>query len=236
MARIDRTTASSRPRTTGIHHRGYPLPDREGLPSPYRAPADRAVARGNRDDHDVASMAADPGRHDVRGGRIHAPAPPLPRPATTNVRRRRSRPLRTWDGDMRRVVPAPPPLYNAWCAAIARRRAGPTSWARTSFAAYHASRETFQCAVLPGLLGEPAGWLDDELLRAALDDAIAELTGATGRRSSAWLASFTAAHGPPARRDPRPRGRSSRPSEPFGGDEQTVAQGGFDGREGIAPP
>ena len=95
------------------------------------------------------------------------------------------------------------------------------------FSAYHSWRETFQGSVLPRLLREPGGWLDDDLLRAALDDAIERTDGKTWGEIHRLLI----AH--PLASIPGLEPLFTAADIPFGGDEQTVAQGGFDGSLGF---
>ncbi len=59
---------------------GYPYLIGKDFHRPVPPPADRAVARGTRRSRRRVD-AADPGRHDVGGGRIDAPAPRRPRAA-----------------------------------------------------------------------------------------------------------------------------------------------------------
>ena len=97
------------------------------------------------------------------------------------------------------------------------------------FSAYHSWRESFQGSVLPRLLREPVGWLDDDLLRAALDDAIERTDGKTWGEIHRLLI----AH--PLASIPGLEPLFTAADVPFGGDEQTVAQGGFDGSLGFRP-
>jgi penicillin amidase len=146
--------------------------------------------------------------------------------------------LRDWDGDMA-AVSAPAAVFNTWCLAIARRTLEPRLGADL-FRHYHAWRESFQCQALPDLFGRrtsPDAWIDDDLLRGALDDAATELRERLGEDPTGWT--WGALH--------RLRLRHVLASIPgleplftaadlaFGGDEQTVMQGGFDGRDGYEP-
>jgi len=208
-----------------IQPAGYPYLIGKDFHRPYRL---RRIERllEERDDHDVASMQRI--QNDTMS---EAAASTLPLLVSLEPRDERQATalatLRTWDGDMR-ASSKPAALYNAWSAAIARRALAP-KLGEELFVAYHASRETFQCAVLPGLLREPDGWLDDELLRAALDDAIDAAEGAS------WGELHTLRIAHPLAGIPGLEAVFTAMSEPFGGDEQTVAQGAFDGLEGYRP-
>ena len=135
--------------------------------------------------------------------------------------------LGAWDGDLR-ADSVEAALFNLWCAAIARRALEP-KMGEELFSAYHSSRETFQGSVLPRLLREPAGWLDDDLLRAGLDDAIER----ADRRTWGEIHRLLIAH--PLASIPGLEPLFTAADIPFGGDEQTVAQGGFDGSLGFRP-
>jgi len=135
--------------------------------------------------------------------------------------------LAAWDGDLR-ADSLEAALFNVWCAAIARRALEP-KLGEELFSAYHSWRETFQGSVLPRLLREPAGWLDDDLLRAALDDAIERTDGSTWGEIHRLLI----AH--PLASIPGLEPLFTAADVPFGGDEQTVAQGGFDGSLDFRP-
>ena len=89
-----------------------------------------------------------------------------------------------WDGDMSAASVAAG-VFNVWSRHIARRALEPRL-GEELFRRYHVDREVFQCEVLPALLRDPAGWLDDDLLRAALADALAELRERWVRIPSAW--------------------------------------------------
>lgn len=135
--------------------------------------------------------------------------------------------LATWDGDMA-ADSAPAALYNAWCARIARRVLTPRLGEALTHA-YLAWRESFQCAVLPTLLRErPDGWLDDDLLRAALDEALDD----TGGRTWGELHRLRLAH--PLASIPGLEALFVAADLPWGGDEQTVSQAGIDGTQGFA--
>ncbi len=140
--------------------------------------------------------------------------------------------LRAWDGDMS-ADSAAAALFNAWSRRIARRMLEPRL-GEDLFRHYHAWREPFQCLALPSILREPDGWLDDDLLRAALDDAIAELREIGGDDPAGWrwgaIHRLRLAH--PLAAIPGLEPLFLAADVELGGDEQTVMQAGFDGREG----
>jgi penicillin amidase len=149
----------------------------------------------------------------------------LETPATTEAHRAALEALGRWDGDLA-AGSRPAALYQAWCTAIGRRVTVPRLGENLA-GAYLAWRESWMCAALPRLLRErPAGWLDDDLLLGALDDAIEEVAGRT------WgeLHHLRLAH--PLAQIPGLEGLFVAADLPWGGDEQTVAQGGVDGTEG----
>jgi penicillin amidase len=143
--------------------------------------------------------------------------------------------LADWDGDMRSDS-AGAAIFNVWCAEIARRVLEPVL-GEELFGAYHARRETFQSRVLPRLLHDPDGWLDDDLLRGALDDALAWLRERLGHDRTTW--SWGAVHvlvlAHALASIPGLEALFVAVRAPLGGDEQTVAQAGFDGLEGFRP-
>lgn len=145
--------------------------------------------------------------------------------------------LRDWDGDMH-AGSAAAALFNVWCGHIARRALTPVL-GEELFRAYHASRETWQCRTLPMLLrGEGPGgtneWLSRDLLSAALEDALRELNETLGEDPSVWtwgaIHQATFAH--PLASVPGLEDLFVAARLALGGDEQTVNQAGFDGREG----
>ena len=124
-------------------------------------------------------------------------------------------------------------MFNVWSQHIARRvlheRLGDDLFRR-----YHAWREVYQCEVLSAMLRDPGGWLDDDLLRAALVDALIELRERLGDDTAGWR--WGAIH---RLRLVHPLGALPGLETLFtavdielGGDEQTVMQGGFDGQDG----
>lgn len=180
-----------------------------------------------RVDHDAASMAA------IQTDTVSLPArETLPlllelEPGDDGARRGALELLADWDGDLARDSRAAA-LFNAWSAAIARRVLEPRLGSALA-RAYLAWREPFQCAALPRLLRErPDGWLDDDLLRAALDDAIAEADG----RPWGDLHRLRLAH--PLAQIPGLEGLFVAADLPWGGDETTVSQAGIDGTRGFA--
>jgi penicillin amidase len=208
----------------GLHADGSPHLISNDFHQPYRAVriADLLAAR---DDHDAGSMAA------IQADTVSLPARrTLPllldlEPATED-RRRALGLLAEWDGDLD-PGSEPAALFNAWTAAIARRVLDPRLGPELT-RAYLAWREPFQCQALPRLLSErPAGWLDDDLLRAALDEALAEADGKT------WgeLHRLRFAH--PLAEIPGLEEMFVAADLPWGGDEMTLAQGGIDGTRGF---
>jgi penicillin amidase len=192
---------------------------------PYRA---RRIVEllAEGDAHDVSAMAS------IQSDTVSLPAretlPLLMRvEPTTEAQRDALAELAAWDGDMA-AGSAPAALFNAWCAAIARRVLIPRLGDALT-GAYLAWRESFQCVVLPALLRErPDGWLDDGLLRAALAEAIDDVGGRTWGelhrlRLAHPLASISGLEGLFVAAD-----------LPWGGDEQTVSQAGIDGTQGFA--
>jgi penicillin amidase len=143
--------------------------------------------------------------------------------------------LRGWDGDMA-ADSAPAAIFNTWSRHIARRALEPRMGDEL-FRRYHAWRELFQCEVLPSMLREPAGWLDDDLLRAALVDALRELREHLGDDPEGWrwgaLHRLKLVH--PLGALPGLEALFTATDVELGGDEQTVMQGGFDGRDGYPP-
>ena len=140
--------------------------------------------------------------------------------------------LRGWDGDMA-ADSAPAAIFTAWSRHIARRVLVPRL-GEDLFRHYHAWREPFQCQALSAILREPGGWLDDDLLRAALADAIEELRELSGPAPGGWrwgeMHRLRLAH--PLAAIPGLEPLFLAADVELGGDEQTVMQAGFDGRHG----
>jgi penicillin amidase len=215
-----------------IHDDDYPHLIGHDFHTPYRArrvvEALEAVAS-----HDVASMAR------IQLDTVSIPAraalPPLlaldPR---SDEERDAIAILVGWDGDMSADSVAAS-VFNVWSRHIARRALQPRLGDEL-FRRYHTDREVFQCEVLPVWLHDPAGWLDDDLLHAALADALAELRERLGPDPSAWrwgaLHRLALVH--PLAAIPGLGSLFTAGDVELGGDEQTVAQGGFDGRDGYA--
>lgn len=140
--------------------------------------------------------------------------------------------LASWDADLS-ADSAAAAFYNAWSRRIARRVLEPRL-GEELFHRYHAWREVFQCEVLPALLRDRNGWLDDDLLHAALADALTELREHLGDDPAGWrwgaLHRLRLVH--PLGKLPGLEPLFTAADVELGGDEQTVMQGGFDGRNG----
>lgn len=213
-----------------IHDDDYPHLIGHDFHTPYRAR--RIVERLDETPrHDISSMVA------IQLDTVSIPAGVIlgallavePR---SDEERQALALLGSWDGDMS-AGSAGAAVFNVWSRHIARRVLEPRL-GEDLFRRYHAWREPFQCEVLPALLRDPSGWLDDRLLRAALVDALRELRERLGEDPAAWR--WGALH---RLRLVHPLGALPGLEELFtaadvelGGDEQTVMQGGFDGREG----
>jgi penicillin amidase len=176
--------------------------------------------------HDVASFAAI--QRDTVSLAARAAAPALVAHTTPSGAAARTALdlLAGWDHDLGAGSQAAA-VYEVWTEAIARRALA----ARVGddvFRAYAASAETWKGAVLPSLLEDPRGWLDDDLLAGALDDALEEL----GDPIPTWgeLHRLVLAH--PLARIPGLEPLFVAADEPLGGDEHTVAAAGMDGVAG----
>jgi penicillin G amidase len=213
-----------------IHDDEYPHLIGHDFHTPHRAR--RIVERlEGVDAHDIASMAA-----------IQSDTVSLPARATvplllvlephTDEERTAIDLLGTWDGDMAADSGAAA-VFNVWSRHIARRvlheRLGDDLFRR-----YHTWREVFQCEVLPVMLRDPDGWLDDDLLRAALVDTLVELRERLGEDQAGWrwgaLHRLRLVH--PLGSLPGLESLFTAADLELGGDEQTVMQGGFDGQDG----
>jgi penicillin amidase len=147
--------------------------------------------------------------------------------------------LRDWDGDLR-ADSAAAALYNAWLARIAWRLLGADA-DRATFDRYAAWREAFVCLALPTLLeSDPPAWAVagggwSEILGPALDEALAALVEALGadRDSWRWGALHRVRFAHVLARMPGLAPMFVAAEHELGGDEQTVLQGGFDGRAGF---
>ncbi|MFN8233630.1 MAG: penicillin acylase family protein [Actinomycetota bacterium] len=226
-----------------IHDAGYPHRIGDDFHTPYRARRITELLLAT-ERHDVASFAR------IQADTVSLPTrttlPFLELDPSTDGQRAALALLAEWDGDMA-ATSAAAAVFNAWCRHLARRILEPRL-GDDLFRAYHAWREVFQCEVLPALLRDPpAGWFGEEegeaphaardrLLLAALDDALVELADALGPDPSGWtwgaLHRVRLAH--PLAALPGLEPLFTAVDAPFGGDEQTVAQGGFDGRDGYA--
>jgi penicillin amidase len=209
----------------GLHAARTPYLISNDFHPPHRA---RRIAEllSVRDDHDVASMSA------IQADTVSLPALEilpflLKTEAATTAEADALAALARWDGDMAADSVAAA-LYHAWCGAIARRVVEPRLGEDLA-TGYLAWRETFMCLALPRLLRErPDGWIDDDLLRAGLEEAIEEVGG----RAWGELHRLRFAH--PLAAISGLEGLFVAADLPWGGDEQTVAQGGIDGTQGFA--
>lgn len=215
-----------------IHDEGYPHLIGHDFHTPYRA---RRVVELLEElaTHDVASLAR------IQVDTVSLPArAALPLLTAIEPRSDEERDaiglLAGWDGDMAADSVAAG-VFNVWSRHIARRALQPRL-GDDLFRRYHTDREVFQCEVLPEWLREPEGWLDDELVRTALADTLAELRERLGPHPSAWswgaLHRLALVH--PLGAIPGLGSLFTAGEADLGGDEQTVAQGGFDGRDGYA--
>jgi len=213
-----------------IHDDAYPYLMGHDFHTPYRAR--RIVERLEAEPkHDVESLAS------IQLDTVSVPARvTLPllldvEPAT-NAHRVAIDLLRGWGGDMA-ADSAAAAVFNAWSGHVARRVLQPRLGDEL-FRRYHTWRETFQCEVLPAMLARRDGWLDDDLLRAALADAIDELRERLGDDPSGWrwgaLHRLQLVH--PLGALPGLEELFTAADVELGGDEQTVMQGGFDTRDG----
>ena len=213
-----------------IHDDAYPHLIGLDFHGPYRA---RRVAERLEDvaRHDVASMAL------IQSDTVSIPArEALPSLLALEPQSDDERDaiglLDGWDGDMSAASVAAG-VFNVWSRHIALRALEPRL-GEELFRRYHVDREVFQCEVLPALLRDPAGWLDDDVLHAALADALAELRERLGPDPSAWrwgaLHHVALVH--PLGSIPGLGALFTAADAEVGGDEQTVMQGGFDGLDG----
>jgi penicillin amidase len=128
--------------------------------------------------------------------------------------------LASWDGSLA-ADSHEAAVFQTWVSALIQRLVG----ARLDdevFAAYLGFRETFLCRVLPALLVHGTDRLDPDALLDALDDAL----DTTGDKVWGELHTLVLAH--PLARIPGLDQTFTAATTPFGGDDQTVAQGGFD--------
>src|SRR5439155_21514997 len=208
-----------------IQPEGYPYLIARDFHLPFRKQRIDELLEG-RDDHDVSSMRVIQ-MDTISTAALETVSLLLRIETRSDEQAGAVKQLAGWDGDQgAHSVEAA--LFNVWCAAIARRILEPRI-GEALFEAYHSWRETFQGSVLPRLLREPDGWIDDDLLRAALDEATERTDGMP------WgeLHRLVIAH--PLASIPGLEPLFTAADVPFGGDEQTVAQGGFDGSLGFRP-
>ncbi len=204
-----------------VHGDDYPHLIGHDFHSPHRAR--RITARLEADGpHGVASMAAIqtdtvslPAREVL--GRIGAVTSPDPELAGALAI------LTAWDGDMAPDSQAAG-LYAVWVQEMARARVEGRGFAQ----AYLTSREPFACHILPATAGE-----DPAAVLAALRRALDRL--GPDREDWQWGRMHTLRLVHPLGRMPGLEPLFVAAEVPLGGDEQTVLQGGFDGREGFAP-
>ena len=208
-----------------IQPEGYPYLIAKDFHLPFRKRRIDELLEA-RDDHDVPSMRAIQ-LDTIARAALETVSLLIRLETRSDEQAQALKQLAAWDGDQGgdSIGAA---LFNVWCAAIARRALEPRI-GEPLFAAYHSWRETFQGSVLPRLLREPEGWIDDDLLRAALDDAIERADGRTWGEIHRLLIVH------PLASIPGLEPLFTAADVPFGGDEQTVAQGGFDGSLGFRP-
>lgn len=197
-------TANNRP-----HDESYPHLIGNDFHAPHRA------AR-------IAERIEEIERHTVDTGRaiqldtVSRPA----RRVLSLLRERGEHGFDPWDGDMR-ADSTEAAVFNLWVQEVARRVV-PHDLARDS---YMASREAFLCDALPSLL--EAGMLSPAILADAMVAA-----AANGPTSWGEVHRVVFAH--PLARLPGLEGLFVAAEAGLGGDEQTVAQAGFDHRHGFA--
>jgi penicillin amidase len=215
-----------------IHDEAYPHLIGHDFHTPYRARrvVDRLEAVAS---HDVASLAQIQLDTVSLAARAALPLLTAFDPRGDDQRDEIGR-LAGWDGDMSADSVAAG-VFNVWSRHIARRALEP-HLGEELFRRYHTDREIFQCEVLPAWLGDPDPWLGGDLVLTALDDALAELRERLGPDPSAWnwgaLHRVALVH--PLGAIPGLGSLFTAGEAELGGDEQTVMQGGFDGRDGYA--
>jgi penicillin amidase len=144
--------------------------------------------------------------------------------------------LRGWDGDLASgSVPAA--LYQAWLVSAGRRLLEADPEVRDPYLVW---REPFACLALPALLSsDPPAWTSlrswDDLVEASLRDAVSHLREWLGADRTGWrwgaMHRIRFAH--PLARLPGLERIFVAAEHELGGDEQTVLQAAFDGREGF---
>ena len=142
--------------------------------------------------------------------------------------------LAGWDGDMSAFSPSAAGVFNVWSRHIARRALASAARRRAVPPLPRGPRDLPMRG--PAGVAARSGRLDRRRAAARGAGRRARRTpGATGS-GSVGVAMGRAAPtraGPSARLDPGSWSRCSRPrDDELGGDEQTVVQGGFDGRDG----
>ena len=217
-----------------VHGDDYPHLISQDFHEPWRF-LRIAELLSERDDHDVTSMTA------IQTDTVSLVATrvvPLLIKAVdphTDDHRAALETLGSWDGDMR-ADSAAAAIYHAWCAHIARR-ALENKLGGDLFHQYVAWGESWRCSALPRLLAETDGWVDADLLRAALTDALTELRETLGEQAAGWrwgaLHRLALAHPLASIPGLEPLFVAARIE--LGGDEQTVAQAGYDGLLGYEP-
>jgi penicillin amidase len=153
---------------------------------------------------------------------------------TTDAQRAALELLAGWDGDMT-ADSRGAAVFNCWSRAIARMVLEPRL-GEDLFRHYYAWRELFHCMTLPGLLRDTADpWIEADLLRAALEEGLEELSKRAGDLEPTWGALHTLRLEHPLASIPGLESLFVAAEFGFGGDEQTVMAGGYDGRDGYRP-
>jgi penicillin amidase len=176
--------------------------------------------------HDAASLARiQTDTMSLAARRVLAPMTELD--ARDDRQREALASLHDWDGSLSHdSVDAA--IFEAWVSALMHRLVG-ARVADDVFAAYLGFRETFLCRVLPELFSHGSDRLDPQAMLDALDGALDETAGRT------WGELHTLVLAHPLARIPGLDTTFTAASTPFGGDDQTVAQSGFDPLAGYRP-
>jgi penicillin G amidase len=176
--------------------------------------------------HDVASLAAI--QTDTVSRAALALLPALTDIEPTDDRQREALgALSAWDGSLA-AESHEAAVFEAWLTALLRRLVG----GRVDddvFAAYACMRETFVTKALPGLLAHRTDRLDPQALLDALDEAL------DGSANKTWGELHTLVLAHPLARIPGLDRTFTAAATPFGGDDGTIAQGGFDPLLGYRP-
>jgi penicillin amidase len=208
-----------------IQPAGYPHLISKDFHTPNRYDRIAELLERGRE-HDVGSMQAI--QTDTVSLAALAVLPHLLKVDTQDPRREAAvQLLADWDGDLAADSHAAA-VFEAWISAIMRRLFA-ERMGEELFAAYQGFRETFLCRVLPDLLAHGQDRLDEQALRDALGAALDEV----GDRTWGELHTLVLAH--PLARIPGLDTVFVAAAIPFGGDDQTVAQGGFDPQLGYRP-